>query len=236
MFSAMFLFNALLQALLFIWLVQIWRKTRAAAAAVLLIPQFFLIWDNLIVGSGQWIGFGELLESLSWPRFWAHWLFGSWLIIASGSILRLAGFGWAQKRWVMALFCLLTVGVVAYEVSSNWHATLMPVCEYDLLRYSTSVRAEHLCSPEQTVVPGGGAPLGPLVTVFVVIGVGAVLAIRRRFPWMLVGGVLMFISATPPLMRSKLDNFGEVMIALGAIWAVARFASRDRSIRLGVGS
>ncbi|HRX91081.1 MAG TPA: hypothetical protein P5528_16700 [Steroidobacteraceae bacterium] len=236
MFSAMFLVNAVLQAVLFVWLVRIWRRTRAAAAAVLLIPQFFLIWDNSIVGSGQWIGFGELLESLNWARFWAHWLFGSWLIVASGSILRLAGFRRAQQRWIMALFCLLTVGVVGYEVHGNWHATLMPVCEYDLLRYNTSVRAEHLCSPEQAVVPGGGAPLGPLVTVFVVIGVGAALALRRRFPWMLVGGILMFISATPLLMRYKLDNFGEVMIAFGAIWAVAHFTSRDRTIRFRVGS
>jgi hypothetical protein len=46
---------------------------------------------------------------------------------------------------------------------------------------------------------------------------------------MLIGGVLMFISATPVPSRYKLDNLGEVLIALGAIWAVAHFTRARRS-------
>jgi hypothetical protein len=42
---------------------------------------------------------------------------------------------------------------------------------------------------------------------------------------MMLGGILMFISATPPFQRLKLDNFGEILIAGGCIWAIAHFAS-----------
>jgi hypothetical protein len=60
----------------------------------------------------------------------------------------------------------------------------------------------------------------------VVIGAGALLLVRHRFPWMMLGGLLMLISAAPPFRALKLDNFGEVLIAGGCIWAIARFVPR----------
>ena len=39
-----------------------------------------------------------------------------------------------------------------------------------------------------------------MVVVLIVIIVGIELMRRRRFPWMFVGGVLMFISATPAVI------------------------------------
>ena len=76
MYSLMFLAFALAQLGLFIWLLGIYRRSRAPGALVLLVPQFFLIWDNLRVAAGIVIGFGDLLYALSWPAFWAHWLSG----------------------------------------------------------------------------------------------------------------------------------------------------------------
>jgi hypothetical protein len=58
-----------------------------------------------------------------------------------------------------------------------------------------------------------------------VIATGAILWIRRGFPWMCLGGSLMLISALPPFMKLKLDNFGEVLIAGGCIWALAHFSA-----------
>jgi hypothetical protein len=48
-----------------------------------------------------------------------------------------------------------------------------------------------------------------------------VLLIRQRFIWMLLGGVVMLLSAAPPGMKLKLDNLGEVFITGGVIWALA---------------
>ena len=50
---------------------------------------------------------------------------------------------------------------------------------------------------------------------------------KRKFPWMFLGGVLMLASAMPPLRNFKLDNFGEILIAGGCMWALVHF-SRNR--------
>ena len=223
MYTALFYLQTVIQIALLVWLLQVRRATGAAAATVLLVPQMGLVYDNLIVALGSSVGLGSTLQALSWPRFWIHWLFGAWMIIASGSILRLAGFQWARTRVAMASFCLLTVALMAYDLPLFWKSHLYAVCEKGLVRYSVAVAADKFCLPDQFVVRSV-FPVAAITTCIVVIIVGIELLRRRRFPWMAAGGVLMFISATPFIANLKLDNFGEVFIAGGCIWAVAHFA------------
>lgn len=226
MYTTLFAIQAAMQFALFLWLLHIWRTTRTPGAAVLLFPQFGLVWDNLIVALGGTIGLGPLLYWLSWPRFWIHWLMGAWLIIATGCILRLAGFEWAKRRWFMVSLCLLTVAMMLYDVPYFFTQELHPVCEFDLVRYSTAVREGLQCFEDQPAVAGSGAPLPQLVAMAVVLAGGLALWIRRGFPWLFLGGLLMLISAMPPFMRFKLDNFGEVCIAFGAIYALWHFTRK----------
>lgn len=226
MYSELFLAQTLLQAVLFVWLWRIWKSTGLLIAALLLVPQFGLVWDNLIVGLGRFIGFSPLLEALSWPRFWLHWLFGTWLIVAAGVALRLADFAFMRGTRPMLIFCSLTVALMMFDLPHFWRDSLHPVCEFDLIRYSTAVSADTLCFADQQVVRAS-PPLPSIITCFVVILCGALLMLRRRFPWMFFGGVLMLASAMPPLRNFKLDNFGEILIAGGCIWAIAHF-SRGR--------
>lgn len=224
MYTALFYVQAALQLALLWWLLRIRRDTGAVAAAVLLVPVAGLIYDNMVVALGSTLGLGSTLQNLSWPRFWIHWLVGSWMIIVSGSILRLAGISWARQRHVMGGFCLLTAGLMACELPQFWHAQLFPVCEKGLIRYATAVSTDKFCLANQVVVKGE-VPLPSVITALVVMACGAVLLWRRRFAWMLIGGLLMFVSASPLLARFKLDNLGEVLIAGGCTWAIARFAS-----------
>lgn len=220
MYSLMFLGFAIAQTALFVWAVRLWRETGAKALAVILIPQFALIWDNLRVASGIVIGFGEPLYWLSWPAFWAHWLTGCWLIIASGSILRLAGFEFAQTRAAMGAFCVVTAALMLHDLPLFWTKEIYPVCEYDLIRYSGSVTEANRCSPDQALVKGD-IPIAPVVTCFVVIGTGIALWVRKGFPWMAIGGIVMLLTAAvPALNRHRLDNLGEVFIKGGSILAV----------------
>ena len=228
MYSLMFLAFAVAQTALVVWLLRIYRQTGAKAAAVLLLPQIALVWDNLRVALGIVLGFGDLLYALTWPAFWAHWLSGCWLIIASGSILRLAGFEFARSRWAMGTFCVVTTALVVHDLPFFWTKNLYPVCEFDLIRYSASVTEANRCSPDQALV-AGEFPLAPVVTCFVVIGTGIALWIRKGFPWMAVGGTVMLLTAAvPALNRHRLDNLGEVFItggALYAIWTLTRAAA-----------
>ncbi|MBM4191595.1 MAG: hypothetical protein FJ196_00765 [Gammaproteobacteria bacterium] len=220
MYSLMFLAFAIAQTALFVWAVRLWRETRAKPLVVILVPQFFLIWDNLRVASGIVIGFGGPLYWMTWPAFWVHWLSGCWLIIASGSILRLAGFEFVQNRAAMGVFCLATVALMLHELPLFWTKEIYPVCEYDLIRYSGSVTEANRCSPDQALVKGE-FPIAPVVTCFVVIGTGIALWIRRGFPWMAIGGIVMLLTAAVPILnRHRLDNLGEIFIEGGSILAV----------------
>jgi hypothetical protein len=229
MYTLMFMGYAAAQAALFVWLLRLWRGTRAPAAAVLLVPQLFLIWDNLRVAAGTLLGHGPLLYWLSWPAFWSHWLTGCWLIIATGSILRLAdrrvgGLGFAQRRWVMGAFCLVAAALMLYDLPYFWTRDIHPACELGLIRYSGSVSEATRCFAGQPLVTND-FPLAPVVTCFVVIAGGALLWARDRFPWMALGAVAMLLTAALPALRAhKLDNFGEVLIVLGATLAIARYA------------
>lgn len=226
MYSELFLLQALLQAVLFIGVWRLWRRTGLLIAALLLAPQFGLVYDNLIVGLGRFIGFSPLLEAISWPRFWIHWVFGTWLIVAAGVALRLAGFEFMRETRPLLLFCSLTFALMLYDLPHFWSSQLYPVCEFDLIRYSTAVSANTLCFEGQQVVRSS-PPIPSILTCFVVIGCGALLMVKRKFPWMFLGGVLMLASAMPPLRNFKLDNFGEILIAGGCIYAIAHF-SRGR--------
>ena len=69
MYTALFLVQAGIQLLLLVWLVRIYKTTGLFVALALFIPQFGLVYDNLIVGLGRFIGPGEFLKAISWPRF-----------------------------------------------------------------------------------------------------------------------------------------------------------------------
>jgi hypothetical protein len=227
MYTALFFVYGLLQLGLFVWLLRLWRETREPVALLLILPQFFLIWDNWRVAAGPLLGFGDLLYWLSWPSFWMHWFAGCWLIIAAGALLRIAGFEFARSKWVMGAFCTLAFALMLHDLPYFWTRDIYPVCEYDLIRYGSTVREATRCSPDQALAGSRDFPLAPVVTCFVLIGAGLVLWVRRGFPWLFLGAFLMLISATPPFAKYKLDNLGEVLIKGGAFWTLWHF-TRNR--------
>ena len=55
--------------IILIWGVQIWRRHHTVSTAILIGISFGLFYDNLILALGTWLGEGDLLLALSWPRF-----------------------------------------------------------------------------------------------------------------------------------------------------------------------
>ena len=56
MYTALFWIQTLLHVLLVAWLVRIYRQSGLLVAAVLIIPQAGLVWDNGVVAAGSLIG------------------------------------------------------------------------------------------------------------------------------------------------------------------------------------
>ncbi len=224
MLSALFFVFAVVHVIILVWTIRFWRATRSPTVLMAMMPLLLLWYDCLIIGLGRFIGPGELLEALSLPRFWAHWLLTPMWIIAAGGMLRLAGVGWAKPKWVMAGFCLLAVAMIAMEIPLFWTLELHPVCFADTVRYAQSVSANALCFEGQEVIRGSGPPPPPIVTNIVLLVAGIAIWIRCRWPWLTLAALVMFVAAAvPPSIASPAPgNFGEIVLALG-ILATIRF-------------
>ena len=221
MLSYIFLTYAVVHLSIWIWGWVAWsRAGRPVALTLVLISSTLLFYDNFRIGIGRFIGEGDLLKALSVPAFAWHWSMLPLLIIAAGSMARLAGLNWARNRFVMGGFCVLAVALSAMDIPKIFSMELVPACIDDVLRYSTSVNEAQLCGPDSVVVQGAGAAFVAIATNIVVLIVGITIWVRRRWPWMALGALAMFIAAgvfARSYYSLPIANFGEILITLGLI-------------------
>jgi len=231
MLSAIFLVFAVIHFSIWVWGWTLWAKLgRPWSLFLIVFGGSLLAYDNIRIGSGRFIGEGELLQMLTVPAFVWHWTLLPLLVIAAGSIARDAGLEFAQKKWVMGAFCVVAVGMSALDIPKALDFDLYPACVADTVRYTTNVSAEALCSPDGVVVEGGpGAALVAILVNVIVLAVGIVLWVRRGWPWMAAGAGVMFIAAgafASSPWSLPIANFGEIFITLGLIVTAAHFARR----------
>jgi len=229
MLSFIFLAYAVIHIGIWLWGWKLWAETgRPVSLLIVLVGGTLLFYDNLRIGMGRFIGEGDLLYALSVPAFAWHWALLPLLVIAAGSVARLAGLGWAQNRFVMGAFCVVAVGLSAMDIPKIFSMELHPACLEDTLRYTTTVKESQLCSPAHQVVPSGAnAANVAIITNVFVLAVGIALWIQRRWAWLAVGSGFMFIAAGA-FATSKyslpIANLGEIAITLGFIVTCAHFA------------
>ncbi|MBL8057394.1 MAG: hypothetical protein JNK29_11880 [Anaerolineales bacterium] len=165
-----------------------------------------LVYDNLVIAAGSWLGEGALLRALNVPRFVIHALLTPLLCIFAVGAARRAGLAWAQSRAVHAAVCLAATALVAW--GGYWDIVrldLVPARFFDTLRY-----VNHGAPP--------GPPLGAVITILVLVGVGALLWRRVRWPWLLLGGAVMFLAAGAGAQLVAVGNLGEIALT-GALLA-----------------
>lgn len=224
MYLSVFVATGIAQSVLFLWTFLLWRDTRIAALGITLPPVFFFAWDDFRIAVSPFIGLGDTLYWLTWPGYWAHWLLGSWLLIASVSVLRLAGLDIFQARWVMGGCCLVAVGLTLHDLPQFWTRDLHPVCDLEIMRYGISVNEGNRCFASQPLVPGN-IPITPVMACLIALGSGIVLWARRKIPWLAIGSIVMLITALPAFSRHGLEYLGEALIEAGlvaSIWVMIR--------------
>jgi hypothetical protein len=229
MLSALFLLFAVVHLAIWIWGWGAWAHNgRPRALFLVLFGGTLLFYDNLRIGTGRFIGQGELLEAMSVPAFVWHWTMLPLLVIAAGIIARTAGLQWAQSRFAMGAFCLVATALIALDIPKLFDFDLYPVCLADTIRYSTNVGPDVLCSPDDPVISGGpGAALVAILTNVIVLFVGIALWIQRGWPWLALGSGAMFIAAgafAQSYWSLPIANFGEILITLSLIVTALRFA------------
>lgn len=240
MASILFPLYAVAHALLVAWFIHSWRASPKpeirCAAAIALIVSLGLVYDNGLVAIGASIGLGELLQSLSMPRYYMHALFTPMMLFAMLQICAAAGFEFAQKsalRWAAGILAVVLIPVGIYEDLVG--LKLFPACYEGTVRYASRLYENSLCDAATVFEPAtsGGPPIPAITVVFVVLILGGLLAIKRRSPWVFLGGVIMYIGAAMPVSKfgPSPGNGAEVFFSLGFALAIARFAKRPEDYR-----
>ncbi|WP_148927787.1 hypothetical protein [Paenibacillus methanolicus] len=189
---------------------------------LVLLVLFGLFYDNAVIAIGGAIGEGNLLRAFSYPRFWLHALFTPLLVVVAVDIARSARIrGWYNRSLPIVLAWVVTLGLIIYQslaVTSQEVANLKVEEEYGALRYGTSAESSF--------------PIMVLAAAAAVLLVGAILIVRRRWPWMLVGvGVLILGRAIPiEIDSSALTNIFELILLASILFTIRRFdRNRDRA-------
>lgn len=165
---------AFIYALFLILGIKIALKQRwSVSSHLLFIVMAALLYDNLILALGRFIGQGELLESLNRPRYWMHALFTPLLIPFTWQTLRTAGIGWARSTVTAYAVFILTGAIILFEVISLFNLSLRPIWQYGVLSY--------------TRAGGGGGAVMIVIVMFVIFLASMILLINRKYKWLLAG-------------------------------------------------
>lgn len=212
-----FLFAAL-YAILLIWgLYGIRKQDLARWTSVIYIVIMPLIYDNLLLATGKWIGEGELLESLNFSRFCLHALITPLLVMYSIGTLRESGIEWAKKKWLVILGILYTVGLIVLEFSIEVKGLELEVVkEYGVISYSNVEEAT-------------GPPIMVLLVTLILIVASAILWKKTKWPVFFIGAVVMTIGSAVPINvdSGAVTNAFELVLIFTLIWTKRRLITKQ---------
>ena len=227
MVTGLYLLISLAALACLVWSVRILRAGWDFAVFLIALPLSLLWYDSFLIATGRFIGEGEVLLALSWPRYIAHAVFLPAWIAAAGLIARRADLSWAQPVFVTAIFFLLALGGFGLGVLELLSMELYPVCLNGTLRYVTYVSEGQAC--EAATAGLGHAPQGPpivpVVATILFLIIGIMLWISQKWPWLALGSIVMFAMAGMPqsIAGPLLANMAEPLIAAAALLTARRF-------------
>ncbi len=210
MVTTAYLCYAAVQLVMFTFLVRLVARDRHWLLVACAINVFGLVYDNLILGLGYLLGPGPTLMALNYPRYLIHALTTPLFGLLGLYLARNAGARWARGRAATVIFWLLTVPALARAIYLDLIILrLEPVATMGPLRYSNA----SLSAP----------PLSEITVIVLLIVCGAGLLARARWPWLLLGSLLMFIAAGLAPKIGVVANLGEVALVAGIVATAWRF-------------
>jgi len=212
-----FLYATLYAALLIWGLYGIRKQDLARWTGVIYIVILPLIYDNLLLATGKWIGEGELLESLNFSRFCLHALITPLLVMYSIGTLRESGIEWAKKKWPVLVGILYTFGLIVLEFSIEvMGLELEVVKEYGVVSYSNVEEAT-------------GPPLMVLLVTLILIVASAILWKKTKWPVFFIGAIVMTIGSAIPINvdSGAVTNAFELFLIFTLIWTKRRLITKQ---------
>jgi hypothetical protein len=210
MVTAAYIGYAAVQLVLLASLVRLFARHPHWVLVPFLINVFGLAYDNLAVGAGQLIGPGPLLMALSVPRYAIHALTTPLYGLVGLHLARHAGVRWAQGRGMLIVFTLITLPALALGIYTDLIVLHMePVVSMGTLRYANA--------------SASGPPLPSIAAIIMLIACGIGVAIHTRWPWLLLGALVMFVMAGAAAKVGVISNFGEIAMVAGMVATGYRF-------------
>lgn len=213
---------ATLYTAIFIWgLTSIKKEDLAAWTSVIYIVILPLIYDNLILATGKWIGEGELLKSLNFSRFYLHALITPLLAMYSIGTLRESGIEWAMKKWLVISGVIYTTALIILEFSLEVVGLEIEVVkEYGVISYSN-------------VEVANGPPIMALFVTFVLLVASAILWKKTKWPVFFIGAVVMTIGSAVPInvQSGAVTNAFELFLIFTLIWTKRRLLTNQLHVK-----
>ncbi|MBL8091823.1 MAG: hypothetical protein KF758_14805 [Anaerolineales bacterium] len=196
----------------FTW--QALGQKRTSYTWLLLIVLFGLIYDNLMIAIGNFIGEGALLKNLNAGRFFIHALITPTMMIFGFGVLRKAGVKWAQGKTAHIVVCAFATLLIALGAFSDIiKLDLQPSEVMGTLRYANE---------------GGikGPPIPAILTIIFLIVAGISLWRNTGWKWLALGALFMFIAAAMGMGDMVfISNLGEVVLGAANVLTAKKFLS-----------
>lgn len=216
-----FLYTFLYTALLIWGLYGIRKQELDKWSSVIYIVILPLIYDNLILATGKWIGEGELLESLNFSRFCLHALITPLLVMYSIGTLRESGIEWAKKKWLVIVGIIYTIGLMVFEFSVEVVGLEIEVVkEYGVVSYSNVEEAT-------------GPPIMVLLVTLILIVASAIVWKKTKWPIFFIGAIVMTIGSAVPLNieSGAVTNAFELFLIFTLIWTKLRLITGQLHVK-----
>ena len=190
--------------LLLAWLALRARSAAGAVAVLVAVVCAGLAYDNLAVAAGRLIGYGDALRAVNAPRFWIHALLTPLLVLAGVALAARLGVRRAAGRAAAvtagALALLLIVAGAVFDIVA---LRLEPESYADAQRYVNADAA--------------GPPIPAIVTILVLIALGAAVWRTAGSPWLCLGAVAMFAAAAVGASHLWVGNLGELVLQAAVV-------------------
>lgn len=176
-----------------------------------------LVYDNVVLGLGGLLGRGDLLRSLSVPRYWIHAIGTPLLILVVLEIGERCGLSWAKRRrsaWVALAFVLIGFGLGHDGFGQK-------------LTFTTDGGTARYANDAVT-----GPPTSAIAVIIVVLAVAVMIWQHGYSAMMAVCSVIMLVGAavgaTIPLIGNLAEGFF-VLALLAGMQAAAGLRPRRRA-------
>lgn len=181
-YTIAYLAYALGQATLAVLTFRIWRAERSATALTLMLPMATVVYDNVMIALGSFIGEGALLEVLTVPRFVGHALFTPiWIVGAVSLAVRFGAFARWRKVASVGSWVLYGIMVGIGLLNEVVYFVGEFVSDGDVVYYTNIGR---LFTP----------PPPSLAMLITVLACGLVVWRRASWPWMTVGALAVLLA------------------------------------------